>query len=835
MTNHSTPGGWLEPNFNAIPSQLIALTQWFLWRAEPKPDQPGKFKKRPRNLEGVAVSKNNPSQMSDFDSVHKTFEESEGEFTGVGISLLRNGIPPGERVLICIDLDKVRNPETGGIEPWAMALIREIDGYVEVSPSGTGVHIWAFGEPPAGNRNRNLDGIEGQRVEFYGAGAFITVTGHPIGEVRHVIDRTDALKRLYAKLGTEHESPPGGHEPYFGQFAKVDVDSLPIKEEVKRLIKEGTPIGKRSDTLYSAVCSMVNSGLDNTVICSVLTDRRYGLSEKALEERHGNRVSAAEWLLPQIAKARATSTKAGAYQHTGGHAHQRAREEPPDWTTGPEGVGAEDEWPRLVPLDTPDLPSVDLSWLPGWAGDYAQALAGATEVPPELPCGMVLAACATAVAQRLHVVPHGGYYEPCNLWIVCALPPGTRKSAVQVCATEPLIAWERKQCEIMEPEIKCITSSYETMEARAKEMRSKAAKATNDNDAKDFAKKAADLEAELPEIPIPPQLWTSDATPERLGALLADHGECMAWLSSEGGLFDLLQGRYSNGIPNLDLVLKSHSGDPERVDRGSRPPVYLRNPRLTIGLAPQPEVLRGLAAKPGFRGRGLLGRFLYLLPPSPLGTRTLLPKPIPPKAQEAYTVGLTSMLEWPEHTDIYGVKRLYSVEISPKAYAVWHQFALGIERQMLPGGKLEHFTDWGGKTPGAAIRLAGVLHGIKHAQSQPWATHITEETMESALKLMGVFLCHSLAALDLMGADPIIALARTVWQWIERGRQAAFTVRDAFNALRGTFPRVHQLLEALEPLVERGYLEIIEPPKGVPGRPPSPTVRVRPEIVEGWR
>ena len=27
--------------------------------------------------------------------------------------------------------------------------------------------------------------------------------------------------------------------------------------------------------------------------------------------------------------------------------------------------------------------------------------------------------------------------------------------------------------------------------------------------------------------------------------------------------------------------------------------------------------------QPGFRGRGLLGRFLYLLPPSPLGCRNL--------------------------------------------------------------------------------------------------------------------------------------------------------------------------------------------------------------------
>jgi len=52
---------------------------------------------------------------------------------------------------------------------------------------------------------------------------------------------------------------------------------------------------------------------------------------------------------------------------------------------------------------------------------------------------------------------------------------------------------------------------------------------------------------------------------------------------------------------HLDLVLKAHSGDAERVDRRSRPPLFLDYPRLTIGLSPQPEVLCGLVAKPGLR------------------------------------------------------------------------------------------------------------------------------------------------------------------------------------------------------------------------------------------
>ena len=43
------------------------------------------------------------------------------------------------------------------------------------------------------------------------------------------------------------------------------------------------------------------------------------------------------------------------------------------------------------------------------------------------------------------------------------------------------------------------------------------------------------------------------------------------------------------------------------------------------------------------------------------------------------------------------------------------------------------------------------------------------------------------------------------------------------------------LREALEALEERGYLEVIEPPRDGPGRPVSPMVRVRPEIMRAWR
>lgn len=493
-----------------------------------------------------------------------------------------------------------------------------------------------------------------------------------------------------------------------------------------------------------------------------------------------------------------------------------------------------DAWPALVPLDAPNLPRLDREALPGWAGDFAAALSDATETPIELAISMVLATCAAAAARRFRVMVKPGYFEPCNLWLACALPPGNRKSAVQSAATAPLRAWERDEAERLGDDIKAAASALATAQARAKELRSKAARAADDVEARDLAAQAASIEANMPEVPCVPQLWTSEVTPEKLGIILAENSERVAWLSSEGGLFDIMGGRYSSGVPNLDLFLKAHSGDADRVDRVGRGPVFLREPLLTIGLSPQPDVLRGLAGKPGFRGRGLLGRFLFLLPPSPLGYRSLTASPVPEWIEHAFAAGVRAILDAPPAVGDDGDERPHILRLSAAAHDEWLAFARHVELTMRPGGEFEHATDWAGKCAGAAARMAGVLHVVETAMTEEWGREISLDTMARALGLTAVVAKHSRSALDLMGADESTGSARRVWDWIEAGRRPRFTVREAFQALKGTLPRVADVVAALDVLVERGYIEIIEPPTRGPGRPSSPMVVVRPDIAGGW-
>lgn len=117
-----------------------------------------------------------------------------------------------------------------------------------------------------------------------------------------------------------------------------------------------------------------------------------------------------------------------------------------------------------------------------------------------------------------------------------------------------------------------------------------------------------------------PRLLADDATPEAMTKLLSEQGGVMTIMSTEGGIFEILAGRYSGTI-NIDAFLKAHTGDPIIVDRISRPPLYIPSPRLTMVLTVQPSVIKDLADKPGFRGRGLLARCWFSVPNSMVGYR----------------------------------------------------------------------------------------------------------------------------------------------------------------------------------------------------------------------
>ena len=485
-----------------------------------------------------------------------------------------------------------------------------------------------------------------------------------------------------------------------------------------------------------------------------------------------------------------------------------------------------------VPLSTHKTPPLTVELFTGWFGDMVKATSISTETPLELAAMMGLAGLATCCHKKFSVRPEAGYFEPVNLWVVSAMDSGNRKSAVLQAMAAPLIAWEREQTEKTAKRIVEMEADRKTKELRIQHLRGRIAKEENVN-LEAAKKELAALEADLPEIPTIPRLWTQDVTPEKLGQLMADHDEKMSILSDEGGIFDIMAGRYNGGVPNLDVFLQAHAGTSVRVDRGTRKAVFMHHPALTIGLSPQPEVLRALDNKPGFRGRGLIARFLYTLPESKLGYRVLRANPIPESVSDAYETGIRSLLDLHPTLDTDGNPRPHVLSFSTDAWREWKEFQRIVESDMREGGRFEHIQDWASKLPGAMARVAGLLHCAENAN--PHVTEIASDTMKRTLAL-GALLCeHALAVFDAMSADPAMSKARRVWRWVEQQRTASFTLRDCWHPLRGTFKRVKDIEPALEILVERRYLFRTELDERRPGRPTSQTFTVNPVLTEDWQ
>lgn len=492
-------------------------------------------------------------------------------------------------------------------------------------------------------------------------------------------------------------------------------------------------------------------------------------------------------------------------------------------------------WETPVPLQEFRVPAFPVAVLPDWLAGMAEDIAGALQVPMDLPGMLSLAVLAVACAGKIVVQPRLGWHEPTNLYIVVALLPGARKTPAFEALTAPLVAWEEAAAERSVGDIADAASRKSILEKSLTKAQGVAAgsKAADRALAMD---EAAQLARDLAEyvVPVAPQLVADDVTPEKLALLLCDHGGRMALMSPEGDVFDLMAGRYSQGAPNLGVFLKGHAGDTLRVDRIGRPSAYVRHPALTLGLAVQPDVLRGLAARPSFRGRGLLGRFLYALPPSLLGRRNVDAEVMHPAIRDIYGRHMAALLEMPFGAGAAGEQAPHVLTMDTDAQALLREYERWIEPQLLPDGDLGSMTDWGGKLAGAVVRLAGVLHCAEWAPSAvPWRIPISAETLTGAITLGSYLIPHARAAFAEMGSDSVGDSARHIVGWLERKRVDAFRKAHVFRDLHRRFTRKEDLDSALSLLVDHGYIrELLAAKKGV-GRKPSATFLVNPRWMDG--
>lgn len=489
----------------------------------------------------------------------------------------------------------------------------------------------------------------------------------------------------------------------------------------------------------------------------------------------------------------------------------------------------------FVPLDQADVPAMPDNLMPGWFGCMSRAVAAATETSVAMPAMIGMAVLGLACQRRFGVSVRAGHVEPTNIWTATPAESGERKTGVFKPMILPVIKYEMWQRDDLEPLIKAAESKRATVEQRIKHLRKQAAKAKS-GDVDKIHAEITELEADLPDLPKVPQLFAQDTTTEHLGTMMADNDERMALLSDEGGMFDNIAGRYARGVPNLDLILQAHDGTPIRVDRGSRPSVRLNHPLLTIGILPQPDVIRQAFSKPGFEGRGLMSRFLYWLPRSALGERTHETERVPDHVRGDYYEAINNLLRVPvnEH-DEYGIYTLSPIAAASDAL---RSFVLEIEPMLRESsGRLAGSTAlraWGSKLQGQVYRLAGLFHCIRYAiEGGPERHAIDVAEAETAVRFARLLIPHAIEVFCGLGSDEATELAKRIWAWLLRNERQSFRERDAFIACKTRKSnRMDEFTPAFDLLCAHGYLADERPKPGLRGGCPSVIYHVNPTAVE---
>jgi hypothetical protein len=481
------------------------------------------------------------------------------------------------------------------------------------------------------------------------------------------------------------------------------------------------------------------------------------------------------------------------------------------------------DWEKVI-YSPKSLPEIPAHLLPEPFGIYAQALSQSIEVPEGLAVFGILGAVSSAIGHRIKVSPKKGWEEVINLYLLAILPSGNNKSAVLKACTFPLIEWEKTQAELLGPKIKKALSKQKTIEEQIKQRRTKAIK-EKDHDLQILEfHEIAEMEANLEEISFLPQVFLTDATPESLAKNVCEQKGRSAVISDEGGVMDVLGGLYSKGQANINIILNGSDGGHVRIKR-QEASIDI-NPLLTFCLFAQPAVMHNMAQQRTFSGKGLLERFLYLIPETKLGFRTHNTKPISDEIKNAYGKNLTELLEVCMNTELEP-SHYWLLTLSKDSSLAFSKFQQEIERELRPTGKLYSVRGWGGKVCGYSLRIAGCLHAMNHGVGEG---EIDMDTMTRSIELTRLLIDHALFAFDDMGSDQTSDDIRAVQKWIKEGNQFAFNKNDCHRAFGGRFKGVRELEEILEILEQNGILSgPIDVPAGGRGRP-SIFYRVNPNL-----
>lgn len=181
-----------------IPIELAELDRWVVWKFELKQNgSPAKVPFNARTKKRASVAKD--LDWCDVATAMTAYKQDD--FDGIGFVFV------AEDDICGVDIDNCRD-SFGNLTPEAISILKQLDSYSEVSPSGRGVKIFCRGRLPLDSgRKCKLDAR--QRLELYTSARYFTFTGEALKNCKtELSEASDGLVAIVQKYLDQNEKQP---------------------------------------------------------------------------------------------------------------------------------------------------------------------------------------------------------------------------------------------------------------------------------------------------------------------------------------------------------------------------------------------------------------------------------------------------------------------------------------------------------------------------------------------------------------------------------------------------------------------------------------------------
>ena len=190
--------------------KLKEMAQWVCWTFENRDGDKTKPPIAP--FDNTKYAKSNDSDTwGTYEEAVSYHDREDTDTEGIGLMLSESDLVVG------IDLDGCRHPETAELEPWASEIVELVDTYTEVSPSQTGLRLFAVGMLPEGRsrqkQERTIDMPDwvleqkSAEIEVYDDVRYMTYTGDQLeGTPSDAEKRVSEIKELHAEYVADKSS-----------------------------------------------------------------------------------------------------------------------------------------------------------------------------------------------------------------------------------------------------------------------------------------------------------------------------------------------------------------------------------------------------------------------------------------------------------------------------------------------------------------------------------------------------------------------------------------------------------------------------------------------------